>query len=173
MKLHIHWKFFNSFFLCNYAQSTALIRPLWLLYWSVHLSVLFSFKGDKTFHIFIKGYIKNPMDTLNQWRRHSRFFLIGCILQEWPWVFLCCSSGSNGRVTTGAREPWNLCCRLWRPSFMTLFYRARREGMAPSPPGSATALWEISCSGSHRLFSFEVPTWLLRYYQRKFKVRGY
>ena len=44
-----------------------------------------------------------------------------------------CSSGSSGRVR-GGRETWNLCSRLWRPSFLWLIFTGPGGGrMAPRP----------------------------------------
>ena len=43
------------------------------------------------------------------------------------------SSGSSGRVR-GGRETWNLCSRLWQPSFLWLIFTGPGGIMAPLPP---------------------------------------
>ena len=50
------------------------------------------------------------------------------------------SSGSSGRVRGGGRETWNLCGRLWRPSFLWPIFTGPGGGAWPPrpPPGSAT-----------------------------------
>ena len=48
------------------------------------------------------------------------------------------SNGSSNRVR-GGRETWNLCGRLWRPSFLWPIFTGPGGGHAPlGPPGSAT-----------------------------------
>ena len=46
----------------------------------------------------------------------------------------CCSSGSSVWVRGGRQETWNLCSRLWQPSFLWLIFTGPGGGHDPLGP---------------------------------------
>ena len=60
------------------------------------------------------------------------------------WAKLCLTGSLQYRIQRpgkGGQETWNLCCHLWRPSFLWLICTGLGGAWPPRhPPGSATGL---------------------------------